>query len=741
MTYTLALVDEGLLRLTAYTAPDPWDTFYRREASQLSGWDLYDYVAGAFAGKLESLLAVGGGDDALAAGERKANRFPPVVRFVGPVTLAKGATNTHEIELPQYVGAVRLMVVAGHGGSWGVAEKEVQVKSELMVLPTLPRVLSTGEDVSFPVTVFNMKDDLRSATVSVTTSGPVSVSGKAGQSVTFAKAEEKVVTFQLAAGSTTGVGTVRVIVLSGSYRAESATEIEVRMPVTRQTKVVSATVAAGRSWKQSVTLPGVAGTNTVQLEASRVPPLDLGRSLAWLIRYPHGCVEQTTSTAFPQLYLDRLVKLSAEKASSTQRNIEAAITKLKRFQAPDGGFQFWPGWGDSDDWSTTYVGHFLLEAKARGFELPAEMLSDWTAYQLEQAEAWTKEADSDGLPQAYRLYTLALAGSPSLGAMNRLRESSGIDDSAKWLLAAAYQLAGQKSEAARLSRDLGVRVSVYRALRGTYGSDLRDKAIILAALSDLGVTTKADKLAVEISNQLSSSDPWSTQTTAWALLALARYALSTPGGAAVSFTYAWGGGRPVPVQSDLPMALEEVSPGSATKGELSVTNSGKATLYVRLVATGLPPLGAETAAANGLALDVSYRDAKGRQVDPMDVPLASDVTVSVGVTNQKKTTLDGLVLSLLLPASWEPTNTRVFAAEDEETTFGRDWDYQDFRDDRVYTYFSLKGGEKRVFTFRATVTYDGTFYLPPVSVEAMYDPTINAQVPGKWLDKTRKKPF
>ena len=110
-----------------------------------------------------------------------------------------------------------------------------------------------------------------------------------------------------------------------------------------------------------------------------------------------------------------------------------------------------------------------------------------------------------------------------------------------------------------------------------------------------------------------------------------------------------------------------------------------------------------------------------------------------------RTTLDGLTLSLLLPGSWEPLNTRVFAEEGEDTGEGEeaeaDWDYQDFRDDRIYTYFDLRAGEKRVFTFRATVTYDGRFYLPPVSVEAMYDPTINARVTGKWLDKTRKKLF
>ncbi len=93
-------------------------------------------------------------------------------------------------------------------------------------------------------------------------------------------------------------------------------------------------------------------------------------------------------------------------------------------------------------------------------------------------------------------------------------------------------------------------------------------------------------------------------------------------------------------------------------------------------------------------------------------------------------------------------NTRVFTEEGEDSEDGEDvekpvadWDYQDFRDDRIYTYFSLRGGEKRVFTFQATVTYEGTFYLPPVSVEAMYDPTINARVPGRWLDRTRKKPF
>ena len=161
MTYTLAIVDEGLLRINRYTTPDPWNAFYKKEASILENWDLYDLVAGAFSGQLDSLLAIGGGEDQFNQGERKANRFPPLVRFVGPVSLKKGATNTHTIDIPQYIGAVRLMVVAAHAGAYGTAERSVTVKSDLMLLPTLPRVLSVGETADFPVSVISGRADLK----------------------------------------------------------------------------------------------------------------------------------------------------------------------------------------------------------------------------------------------------------------------------------------------------------------------------------------------------------------------------------------------------------------------------------------------------------------------------------------------------------------------------------------------------------------------------------------------------
>ncbi|MFO7979122.1 MAG: MG2 domain-containing protein, partial [Bacteroidales bacterium] len=154
MAYTIAMVDEGLLDLTRFATPDAWSSFYAREALGVRTWDMYDHVLGAFGGRIEKVFSIGGDEDAGGKPEVQANRFPPMVRFMGPFTLEKGSTNKHSVSIPKYVGSVRVMVVAGNQGAYGNAEKSVPVKKPLMVLATLPRVLTPAETVKLPVTVF-----------------------------------------------------------------------------------------------------------------------------------------------------------------------------------------------------------------------------------------------------------------------------------------------------------------------------------------------------------------------------------------------------------------------------------------------------------------------------------------------------------------------------------------------------------------------------------------------------------
>lgn len=153
MTYVIALVDEGLLDLTRYKTPDPHKAFYAKEALGVKSWDVFDFVIGAWNGDLERILTIGGDSEADEPGKKKANRFKPVVQFMGPFT-TNGSSKTNSFTLPAYMGSVRVMVIAANKGAYGFAEKAVAVKKPLMLLPTMPRVVGPSEQIKIPVTVF-----------------------------------------------------------------------------------------------------------------------------------------------------------------------------------------------------------------------------------------------------------------------------------------------------------------------------------------------------------------------------------------------------------------------------------------------------------------------------------------------------------------------------------------------------------------------------------------------------------
>jgi hypothetical protein len=366
MAYTLAVVDEGLLGLTRFQTPNPWDHFYAREALAVRTWDLYDDVLGAYGAAMERMLAIGGDEAGAAAPGRRANRFPPVVRFLGPFRLRAKATGTHRVELPQYVGAVRVMVVAGKDGAFGAAEKSAFVRRPLMLLATLPRVLGPEESVALPVSVFALEPKVKDVAVSVATSGPLEVAAERKKTLTFAAVGDEVVEFGLRTKPGLGVATATVTATSGTEKAVQRIELDVRSSTARVVDVVGGQVKPGEAWTPAIALPGLAGTNEATLEVSRVPPIDLGRRLEYLIGYPHGCVEQTVSAAFPQLYLGKLLELTPEKKARVETNVKAALERLRRFQATDGGFGYWPGDNDSADWATNYAGHFAVEAQKAG---------------------------------------------------------------------------------------------------------------------------------------------------------------------------------------------------------------------------------------------------------------------------------------------------------------------------------------------------------------------------------------
>lgn len=733
MTYTVAIVDEGLLDLTRFATPDPWHQFYRREALGIRTWDMFDDVAGAFGGALEQLLAIGGDAEAEAPPvEKKVKRFPPMVKCMGPFELAPGAENNHTFEIPQYIGSVRVMVVAGHQLAFGATETSVFVRKPLMLLGTLPRVLGPEETLELPVSVFVLDDAVKSVSVKAVAQGPMTIEGSSQQNLVFEDIGDQLVHFPIQVDNQLGIAAVELSAEGNGHNAAHRIELDVRSPIQEAVDVLAGSVEPGETWLQSVEYPGIAGSNTVVLEVSRVPPLNLSHRLGFLIRYPHGCVEQTTSAVFPQLFLNQLVQLSAEKQDAVQHNIQAGIERLQQFQTSVGGFGYWPGAPDADAWSTSYAGHFLTEAQKAGYLVPPDMLILWKNHQRSRAQAWVTGSNRSELIQAYRLYTLALAGEPELGAMNRLREQPDLPDPARWRLAAAYHLAGQPEAAEALVNGANLAIEPYRELSNTYGSELRDKAMILETLVLMGHSASAQTVMEEIASALAADQWLSTQSTAYALIALARAVGIADQKQTTAFKYTWNDNSSHKVSSTFPVVQQALNTAAKERGTLQITNTSERLLYTRIIVSGMPAAGTETAAANRMSLKVGYFDLEGNRLDPVRLEQGTDLVVEVTVQNTGRAgTYEEVALTHIVPSGWEIHNPRLFTENGHEPS---QIDYQDIRDDRIYSYFDIDQGESKTFKVLCNASYIGKFYLPMISVEAMYHGAINARLPGRWIE-------
>jgi uncharacterized protein YfaS (alpha-2-macroglobulin family) len=742
MTYTLAIVDEGLLDLTRFKTPDPWNNFYAREALGVKTWDMYDMVMGAYGAELERVLGIGGDGEGKDKGTQKANRFKPMVKFLGPFELKAGESKNHSVMMPQYVGSVRVMVIAGQDAAYGNAEKAVPVRKPLMILGTLPRVVGPGETVDLPVNVFAMESKVKDVTVTVSTNEMFTIADGATKTVNFKAVGEEVLTYKLNVAKAAGIGTVKIIAKGGGETAVYEIEIDVRNPNPKMTEAKEAIVDPGETWTSDYIPVGIQGTNSGTLEISSIPPLNLGERLQYLIAYPHGCIEQTTSAAFPQLYLDDVVDLTENQKGMIKDNVTAAVKHLRDFQTSAGGFAYWPGDQYPSEWGSNYAGHFLLEAEAKGYTLPSGVMEDWKAFQKEQAMNWSPRYDrfyyrNDDLIQAYRLYTLALAKAPELGAMNRLREVKTLTVQAKWRLAAAYHLAGQPEIAKQIVTGLATTVSPYTEYSYSYGSGDRDEAMILETLSLMGGTyrTMGAPVAKGLSDRMNRTYYYmNTQATAYALLAMCKFAAGDPGQTGVQAEYTIDG-KSGSFDTKDAVAQTDMKVTTTKAGKVTVKNNGKGILFVRVVLAGVPEAGNEKDAQANLLMNVRYFSMNGYDLDPKQITQGTDFIAEVVISNPGlRGEYREMALTQIFPSGWEVRNERMMAGPGEPMAKSDYFDYRDIRDDRALTYFYINPNGSRTYRVQLHATYTGHFYLPAVYCESMYDNAVNARKMGMWVD-------
>ena len=704
MSYVLALVDEGLLGLTRFKTPNPYLHFNATEALGVRTWDMFDHVIGAYGGRIEQLFAIGGdAEQQQNTGALKAQRFKPVVRFLEAQKLGAGKTNTHKIALPPYFGSVRVMVVASNGRASGAAEKVAEVKKPLLVQATLPRVVSTDEEVELPVTVFALEKGVGKIDLKVSANELFTAVGPLSKTIALSQSGEEVVTFRLKVNKETGVGKVRVTATSSGDSSVSEIELDVREPNPYVTTSEDYMLEPGKT----IALRPLKDTGNAKLELSSIPSADLTRRMEYLVRYPHGCIEQITSGAFPQLYLPAVMECDVRTLQDIDRNVKSVLSRLGGYQLYNGSFAYWSGGSNSSEWGTAYAAHFLTEAAKYGYAIDRPMLDRALKYLR------GNEADSF-LTQAYAQYVLALNNMADRGAMNRLREKAAdLKNDVKWMLAAAYALDGNRKVAEELTAQGGSgqtgKVDPYD---DTYNSSERQMAVVLMTQTLLGKREEAFRTALKMSDILKKEKWLSTQSTAWMLSTLSNFIVSGQTG-----IDAKAGKESIRTdKSFVSMPLTE---------ETGVTNNGKESLYAVVSQRYNPAKGEETEAADNIRIAVRYTDMDGKAVDPKSIRASTDFCAVVTVSNisgyEKYT---NLALTHIVPAGWEITSERDLSSVT----------YQDIRDDRVLSYFDLKRGESKEIPVKLTATYKGRYYLPSIYCEAMYDNSVRALKKGEWIE-------
>ena len=727
MTYTLAIVDEGILGLTNFKTPNPYGYFNSKQALSVRTWDNYASIVDAFSGELGSVYAIGG-DGILNQEVTLDKRFKAYAVTLGPFELKAGETNTHSFEVPQCSGALRFMVVAkGNGKAFGSAEKRMTVMDPINLYPSAPRVVAPGDQLNLKVQVQapTMKNKTLSVKFDNKNLDPVT---SLPTTVQIDGNGEGLIAVKTIIPKTLGNAELKLSVTGDGYTAESSTLMPIRMPYADRHNTITQEIGAGQTVTIPFNLAGMPGTQQGKITVSSLLPVDLFGRLDYLMDYPHGCLEQTTSKAFPQLYLNYVAQLDDKEKEKIHNNIEWTITNLKTFQKSDNSMTCWPSGNYVDSWAEIYALHFLVEAKNQGYDVPQYFLDGLLKYQSDRAKKWKQNKDSSWTEtvQAYRLFVLALADKAEMGAMNRFKEVEMKYDLTKALAAGAFAQIGKTSIAQKLLPNFeeSKQLSDYYY---SFGSRTRDLAFFayVQMLCDVDQSTVQNNIN-EVCHMLSSNRWMDTQSTAFSLFVLGKYAdkmnvTSTNLSATVK-----ANGEEKTLNTNMASVGYSFTP-KVGDNTVEVKNNTDQKIMVNLFTKTAVAEYDMNENGNLIRMSVNYFDKNGNAANLSSLNAGTDLRVQITVQNPSDWRVTDLALSYYLPSGWELVNDRLSG----ETIGNEGAKHIDLRDDRAYLYFDLSSNSKKTFTLKVNATYEGNYMIPAVRCEDMYNNEIFYQIPAR----------
>ena len=749
----LSAVDSGILNITDYATPDPYQAFFGRKRYSADQYDVYGQLIEG-KGRLANLRYGGDGDDedALSRGGKKPITAVTIVaQQAQPVKLDANGEGEIQIAIPDFNGELRLMAQAWSNEDFGKAEGKTVVAAPVVAELATPRFLAGGDSTQLALDVSNLSGQPQTLTVKLASSGLVALQGAAEQQVSLANGERT--TLQIPVQALAGFGqgevalTVSGLVLPGETLKDyqHSWKIGVRPAYPAQTRQFASVIHAGESWG----LPADAAAGLVQtttegqlLLTSR-PPINLARYISELYAYPYGCLEQTTSGLYPSLYTNRaqLSALGIKSGSDASRrnSIDVGIEHLLSMQRYNGGFGLWNRDSQEEFWLTAYATDFLFRASEQNYSVPADALTAANnrlqRYLQDRSQidvASTQYPDHTRFAvQAYAGLVLARQQQAPLGALRQLFERRADARSGLPLvqLGVALKLMGDMPRANQaIEQGLTTQRNAKDYWLEDYGSPLRDDAMILALLTENNLLpAERDQRLLTLSERLNGERYLSTQESN-ALFLAARNLI---GSAETPWQAQTAQGKTLSGSQALTQNLsaEQLAAG------LQLTNTGSGTLYSRVDLVGYPQQ-APQPQSNVLNIRREFLGLDGKPVDLTQLKSGQLILVHLDVWADNQVP-DALVVDLL-PAGLELENQNL---GDSSASLGEsassvtellqdmqqaDIKHQEFRDDRYVAAVNIDGYRHTTLLYLARAVTPGTYLVPAPQVESMYVPAWRA---------------
>lgn len=743
---TVAAVDVGVLNITDMKSPDPFDFFFSKRLFDVELRDIYGKVIE----NLEGVLAkqsFGGDAPNQRRGEKPRSKVRIISLFSGPITIDEQGQAKIILPVGDFNGALRIMAVAFSEDRFGSNHQEVLVAAPLIAEISTPRFLAAGDTSRLTLELRNNTGGDTTFELQLSAEKPLLLE-PVHQTIHLKDKKHTILSFPLSAEGGEGVGLIKLGLKGESFHLNRQWSLMVRSPYPLSRIVKRFTLNfEGESFLVDPTWAKefIPETTVFYTQLSTHPPFNARNAIRGLLTYPYGCLEQTTSRAFPLLYVDeeKAKQLKLTPLSWQERNsrLQSAFKRLSGMQLTSGGFGLWNKNSPEEIWLTPYVTDFLLQAREAGFSVPERMLkkalnnlSNQIRRRVFSSPHHTNHPEHRVFAaQAYAAYVLAKVNLAPLGLLRTLfdqdqeKAQSGLP---LIHLGLALKLQGDaKHSHQAFSKGLS-RVRNDTLYLGDYGSQVRDLSLIWGLLN----TIKLDKTQRHLHNNI---------LVDLDRLMVGRTYLSTQEKFALFFASLTLDDQNDPTPWQFKQTIESVETVEHRVGDwnqlytldqlktsFSLTSSFKKPLYGEVEISGYPQT-MPKAKSDPIQIQRDYFQLDGQPIQKLHFKTGDMAVVRLSVSSSQKIS-HGLIEDLL-PSGFEIENPDLGKGEKlsnsviegespSKLRLNKDIVREEFREDRYMASAKLSPHTILKLFYLVRAVTPGSYTIPPPFAEDMYRP-------------------